>query len=449
VTLRSPSVLVAATVSLSLGLGESAHAPPSPPPAFSATPRDADDAGGGRPGEASTATGPIIDRGQPPQGASDRRACPQVCSFRHPLCVRGAASTAPSFALAALDAADRAWDTLIGTLGAPAPDGGLDGIWQVYLVDSVEEGGLALLAARDPLSRFDRAASFALVDRGVPEGCLLDFALARAVARGSLWRAAPATDEGSARAEVETLARLATPCASSGDDRRAFQAHPEQPIVGGGQARFDRGASLFFGWLDTTFGSAPASLLLGLWALAPTRTVERSSFWAGAPTGFDVLRVSLANALWKGSKLDDVFAKFAVARASADPPARVAWHIPWPARARRLASTDPVAPTGASYVLVDRDGAAGESKLRLEAEWEDYGRMRWVAVKFDASGKATAELPVVSTDRATRASLTIDSLDGVARVLIVGANVGSTEHPFDPDQNEWEPHGWLLTLEGQ
>ena len=54
-----------------------------------------------------------------------------------------------STALAALDAADRAWDTLTGALGVPAPDGGLDGIWRVDLVDeSVDGGGQALLAAQ-------------------------------------------------------------------------------------------------------------------------------------------------------------------------------------------------------------------------------------------------------------------------------------------------------------
>ncbi len=351
--------------------------------------------------------------------------------------------------LEALGAADRAWDTLVGTLGAPAPDGGLDRIWQVDLVDSVEGGGLALLAARDPVARFDRAASFAVVDREMPSGCALDLALARAVARGSLWRAAPATDEGTARAEVDALARLATPCAVTGEDRRAFQGHPERTIVDADLTGFDRGASLFFGWLDASFGSEPGRLLVGLWALAPTMTPGGASRWVGTPTGFDVLRISLANALWQGSKLDDVFVKFSVVRASADPPARLAWHVPWPATARRLASPDPVSPTGASYVLVDREGGAGESKLRLEAEWEDYGRMRWVAVKLDAAGRASAVLPIQSIDRATHASMTIDALDGVARVLIVGTNVGSTEHPFDPDQNEWEPHGWLLTLEGE
>jgi hypothetical protein len=45
--------------------------------------------------------------------------------------------------------------------------------------------------------------------------------------------------------------------------------------------------------------------------------------------------------------------------------------------------------------------------------------------------------------------MTVEGLDGVDHLLIVVQNLGSTEHAFDPDQGEWEPHGWLLTLEGQ
>jgi hypothetical protein len=56
---------------------------------------------------------------------------------------------------------------------------------------------------------------------------------------------------------------------------------------------------------------------------------------------------------------------------------------------------------------------------------------------------------VTSTDHGTAASMTVEGLDGVDHLLIVVQNLGSTEHAFDPDQGEWEPHGWLLTLEGQ
>lgn len=349
-----------------------------------------------------------------------------------------------------LAAADRAWDALTGALRGPAPEGALGDSWQLYLVDGVDGGARAVFEERDPVSRFNRASSFALVDRATQPGCPLDFALARAVARGSLWRAAPATDEGSARAESDTLARLATPCATpDGEDIRAFQDRPERAVVDPFSAAFNRGASLFFDWIDATFGAEPGAILLGMWALAPSHTAAQAWRWARMPTGFDVLAVSLPDTGRPGASLDDVFVRFALARARAVPPARASWHLAWPQLARRLASPEPVMPTGSSYVVIDSEVAPPGAKLRLETEWEDYGRLRWVVVKLDGTGRTLAEIPVTSLDHGTRASMTIDNLDGVARILIAAVNVGSTEHSFDPDQGEWEPHGWLLTLEGE
>jgi len=393
----------------------------------------------------ATAPGPTVDEGQPP---SETARWARACSQHHPLCVHAAPATADAITLAALDAADRAWDALTGVLGLPPPDAPVAGPWPVYLVDGVEGAGTARLAGRDPLARFDRGSSFALVDRGTSPGCPLDLALARAVARGSLWRAAPATDPGSARAESEMLARLAVACAPDDDDAAAFQSEPERTVVDPTSPAFDRGASMLFEWLDATYGTQPGALVLGLWALAPTRTPAAAWRWSGRPTGFDVLRASLAGALWTGSTFDDVLAAFSAARATATPPARPAWHVPWPDHPRRFLSPVPPAPTGASYVLVDMAGRPAGAALHAEAQWEDYGRMRWTAVKL-AHGRAAAVLPVTSPDLATHASMTVDLLDGIDAVMIVGTNVGSTEHPFDPDQGVWEPHGWLLTIEGE
>jgi hypothetical protein len=358
-------------------------------------------------------------------------------------------------ALATLAATERAWEVLTGALALPPPQVDLDGAWHAYLIDAraardgdEEAGALgrALPRERDVRTHFDSATSFGLIDAGTPLGCPLDLAVARAVAHACLWRSAPATDEGSARAQTEALVRLAVPCAMSGVDIQEFQSHPERTIVDPSSSAFDRGAALFFDWLDASFAREPGGLIRGLWALAPTRTPPGASRWSAKPTGFDVLRESLKGAFAGDSTLDDVFVRFSLRRAQMAPDARLAWHVPWPLTARRLASPEPVSPTGASYVLVDHAGAAAGSKLRVEAQWEDYGRMRWVVVKLDAAGRTTAVMPVTSLDRGTRASLTVESLEAVDRILVVGVNVGSTEHAFDPDQREWEPHGWLLTL---
>jgi hypothetical protein len=305
--------------------------------------------------------------------------------------------------------------------------------------------------ARDPLARFDRASSYGLVPRTLG-GCSLRLAVARAVARGALWRAAPATDEGSAVAESETVARLVTPCAApeENEDAAAFQDEPERTIIAvqpPGPGAFNRGASLFFGWLDRSFGTQPGAIVGGLWALAPTKTPPGAARWATSPTGFDVLRVSLAGALGTDSDLDDVLLQFAIDRGTMSPPPRLAWRVPWPAQARRFASPEPVAPTGASYVWIDHAGAPAGASLRLEASWEDYARMRWAVVKVDAAGHPMAVVPISTQRLATSAAITVELLDGVDHLLVVGADVGSTEHPFDPNQGWWEPHGWLLTVQ--
>ncbi len=377
---------------------------------------------------------------------------PRVCSLRNPVCVRAAPGTAHRYQLDAVAAVDRAWDAVTKVLRVPAPEGTLGDPWDVYLVDT-GDGGSAVPDERDPLSRLDRESTFSLVDRHTPTGCHLDFTLARVIAEGSLRREVPATDLASLRAQSEELARLATPCVAAtamkdGDDD-AFQAAPWQCLTDPSSEPFDRGASLFVDWIDASFGSEPGAVLLGAWALAPTQTDLRAWRWSAAPTTFDVLRVSLKGAIGPETTFDDVLVRFALVRASMAPRPALAWSVPWPTRARRLAPAKPIFPTGTSYVRIDHRGAARGSKLRLEAQWEDYARMRWVVVKRDAADRTLAELPVTSTDHGTAASLTVEELEGVDSLLIIAQNLGSTEHPFSPNQGEWEPHGWLLTVEAQ
>ncbi len=424
---------------------DAAPADPEPP----AT--DAGDAGDGR-SAASAEEGPIVDERLPPAGSA---SWPRACSQRRPFCVHLAPGTRPALALSVLDAAERAWATLTGSLALPPPDPSPDGAWHVYVVAAsadaaageLDGGATALLEGRDVVARYDRGSSFALVDRATSPGCDLDLALARAVARGSIWRAAPATDRGSAIAESETFALLATPCADARGDATTFQEHPELTPIDARSTAFARGAALFFGWLDAKLTRAPGALVDGILALSPTPS-SRGWRWPGRPTGFDVLRSSLRDAFFPGSRFEDAIVHFSVDRASADPPARAGWHVEWPAHPRRLLAPAPVSPLGATYVVVDTAGRPAGASLHLDAEWEDYGRMRWVAVKVGPSGQALGQIPLASPspDRSTHATVTVEGLDAAARVLVVGVDVGDTEGPFDPTALEWEPHGWMLTL---
>jgi hypothetical protein len=396
----------------------------------------------------------------------------RACSFRHPLCVHADAGQ-PDAAIALLDAADRAWDVATGALDLPAPDADFatTGALDIYLVAGDAYVTRVSLATRDPRGGFDRASAFALVGaggaHGLAAGCSLDAAAARVVARAVLFRVAPSTDEGSALAESGAMASLMVPCAPRLDEALTlFQARPDlgladtlaapsEPAARASPKRlslsrgetYATGASLFYDWLDDSFGGYPGAIVRTMWALSPTSTPLDAARWNNEPDGFDVLRVSFKNALTTGSTVDDLWLAFAVGRAF-DPtyPVRHAWDIAWPATPRTLLAGVGVAPTGAAYIGVDCALRPKGSRLRFEAQWEEHARMLWTLVRIDAAGRELSRVAVPGPDRGNYAQTTLVDLDGVARVLAVGINAGDPLFAFDPDDYDWEPHGWVASL---
>ncbi|CAN5899929.1 hypothetical protein BH11MYX4_BH11MYX4_46510 [soil metagenome] len=55
-------------------------------------------------------------------------------------------------------------------------------------------------------------------------------------------------------------------------------------------------------------------------------------------------------------------------------------------------------------------------------------------------------MAIPTRERATEAQMTLVDVDGVDRIMLVGVNVGDPAYRFDPDDEVWEPHGWLVTL---
>jgi hypothetical protein len=399
----------------------------------------------------------------------------RACSFREPLCVHAPDGAAPRKVLSLLAAAEEAWQSATWGLGLPAPDiDPLTGTFDVYLVEGATSGAEAELAERDPLATFDRGSAFVRVTADL-EGCALDAALARATARAILWRTAPATDPGTARAESSYLARLMVPCALEATGNvDVYQAHPEASVTGvlrgtsagelpGFPTRYADGASLFYWWLDYSFGNSPGGLIWALWSLAPTRTTLGAERWASRPTGFDVLEASFKDALTTGSTTADLFLDFAVARAFVGRTAdadhmpetsalgeagslHTEWEVDWPKAPRSLASGRGVEPTGAAYVGVSCRGAPPGARLRFEAEWEEHAKMRWAAVKIDMAGHELAAVAIPAEDRGTEARISVVELAGVARVLFVGTNLGDPFSAFDPADETPEPHGWIVRV---
>ena len=387
---------------------------------------------------------------QSPQRPAPDASWLKACSFRHPLCVHAKPATPEDTVLAVLGETERAWEGATGPLALPPPDPSpTTGAYDVYLVDGASRDAATVLDERDPLARFDRASAFTLLDAHLT-GCARPHAIARGLLRAITFRVSPNMDTGSAEAQTESLAHALGPCAIPETTVRAtFQAHPERaipdtwpefaPIVG---TTYAQGASLFYDWMDDSFGQQPGSIVRAIWALTPGLGEAKSA------DPFDVLRSSFKNALSSGSTLDDLLLGFAVARVlpAADVAPRTDWQIDWPAKPRRLAPRDPTAPTGSAYVVVRRAGAPPGARLRVEAMWEEHAKMRWSVVKLDAGGREIARIPVASAERATETQGTIVDLDTTDTLVVVGTNAGDFTPPFDPDDAVWEPHGWRLTL---
>jgi hypothetical protein len=280
------------------------------------------------------------------------------------------------------------------------------------------------------------------------------------------------------------IAGLVAPCAIAlgADAARAFQSRPDRSIAdpyGGGDAvhapdeppatpsradaLYGDGASLVWWRLDWAYARAPGGLVLATWALAPTMTPVGARRWAHEPDVFDVLRASFKDRLSTGSTIHDLFLDVAIARAfmgSADDglhapetrslgdAARVPldWDLPWPSAPKRVAPRIPVAPSGASYLVIRREGAPPGARLRVEIAWEEHALFRWALVKLDGRGRELGRVPIPAKERATEAQMTLVDLDGVDRILLVGVNAGDPAYAFDPDEAVWEPHGWLVTV---
>jgi len=428
-------------------------------------------------------SGPYVGYASTPVLADETRAC----SLRTPVCVhasRAPRARADRVVLDVLAASERAWETLGGALRLPSPDVDPDDLrYHVYLVDGASELGLTQVKARDVRSRLDRARAFTVLDASVRAGCALDALAARELARAALFRVSPATAEGIARAQTTYLSQLMVPCALGLglDATQTFQTRPDRavcdprsssnddasaddPRVVDPLARlFQAGASAFWSRIDWAFGRSPFAIVMATWALSPTATDVGAQRWHDEPDAFDVLRVSFKGALSTGSTLDDLLLDSAVARAfmgSADDglhqvesrtlgdAARVTldWDIPWPARPKRVAPRAPVFPTGSSYLVIRHQGAPPGARLRVEIAWEEHALFRWTMVKLDARGRELGRVGIPVRERATEAQMTLVDLEQVDRIVLVGTNVGDPAYRFDPDDEVWEPHGWLVTL---
>jgi hypothetical protein len=404
----------------------------------------------------------------PPRGRPDAAKVPLVaCSFREALCVHAEAATAPAAILWTLRWAEQALRTY-RALGLPAPldDAGLGGTrgFDLYLV-AAEDGPST---TPDLIARghgFDSQSAFTILPPPAAPftSCFAPNAVAQGIARAVLLRFDAGLEDGTSAMTSTYLASLAAECPladlAAVDD---FQRTPERALT---SANPDvASGSLLFPWfLDDVYGqSIPARVVTTLISVAAQHTKPGASEYLNEPDLFDTLRINMKA---RESSLDALLLDFAIARAFVGSRSdgmhltgterfgdfgrvRFEWSVPFSSLPRRLAPTRPLDPTGATYLWVDCADAPPGAELTFVADWELPSIFRWSVIKVDKTGAENGRVDIAGVYGDSHAERSVVGLAGLAGLLVVGINGGSTDrgHPFDPDEAPFMPHSYTITL---
>ncbi|MEP7125567.1 MAG: hypothetical protein ABJE95_31840 [Byssovorax sp.] len=390
-----------------------------------------------------------------------------ACSFRDALCVHAEAATAPAAILWTLRWAEQALRTYRG-LGLPAPldDAGLGGTrgFDIYLVAG-EDGPST---TSDLIARghgFDSQSAFTILPPPAAPytSCFAPNAVAQGIARAILFRFDAAIEDGTSAMASTYLASLASECSladlAAVDD---FQRRPERALtIGSPDAP---SGSLLFPWfLDDVYGqSTPARVVTTLISVAAQHTKPGAWEWSNEPDLFDTLRINMKA---RESSLDALLLDFAIHRAFVGSRSdgmhltgverfgdfgrvRFDWAVPFGSLPRRLAPTRPLDPTGATYLWIDCADAPPGAELTFLADWELPSIFRWSLIKVDKSGAENGRIDIAGVYGDSHVERSVVGLGGMAGLLIVGVNGGSTDraHPFDPDEAPYMPHSYTVTL---
>jgi hypothetical protein len=209
----------------------------------------------------------------------------------------------------------------------------------------------------------------------------------------------------------------------------------------------------------------PGTVPLALAAIGAQRTPDdHAAWWDNEPDVWDVLRNTLP-ARTPPTSLDDLWMDFGVARlfvgarddglhfpetafSGAFGRVRFDWRLPYATLPRRVAPEKPIEPTGATYLYVALDGAPAGARLVFHMEWEAPVVFRWALVRIRADGSEASRVLVTPEMKSTSAEKSLEDLDGLAGVAVVGVNVGDLRpsEPFDPDAKPYESHGYVITV---
>lgn len=396
----------------------------------------------------------------------------RACSPRFPLCVHAAPGTSNAGALAALDAAELAYERLVVVLGLPAPLSDLEGgspALDLYLVpprpnaDPVDP--VQVFAEPLELGPFDRSAAFCELTES--EGALLERAATICLGEAIALRLDAGETPHARRAfATELWWIVGAPTALDVEAIAEVQAHPERSMLRRERTPASEGAALFFEYLERTRATGePGALSAALFSASAQKTPPGAVTFDNEPDHVDVLRHTLGA---PRARLVALMRDFSVARtfigARDD-----GLHLPslgWAGRfgappfdwvirlstLPRRVLLKPVEPTGAALVWLDLDQPADELTLGFQAEWEAPVAFAWAFVRIAEDGGELSRVEVPFQQRATSVEARLTGLEGARAVAIVGTFVDevSLDHPFDPDVEPFEPHAatvYLVRLE--
>jgi hypothetical protein len=420
--------------------------------------------GGAASAPTSVAIDPRLPSGASVQVEARPGALPAVaCSLHERVCVHHDARVSEALAQDYVRAMQQAWRDLVEALGLPAPlpdlalgpNRGLD----LYLSASAP---LDVRVFADPaLGDETRRSAFC---RARPSRVELRRQTTLCVAEALLLGIDAGETPFLRRAIAAYLWSLVgTPTAHDLAAVDALQANPQLSIAGRDAARESAGALLFFEYVDARLGAAEPGLLpVALAQLSRSATPPGLPRYTNEPDLIDVLRRAFSES---SSGFEDFMLGFAVERAFVGArddgrhhPAlawlgdagrvRFDWVLPASSLPRRVAPRRPLEAFGCAYSWLDLDRITLGKVLAFRAEWEAPASFRWALLTIDGGGRVLGRFDLPYVQNATSAERTLEDYDGALGVLIVGINLGGVDlaHPFDPDHEPSEPHGFTLYL---
>jgi hypothetical protein len=384
------------------------------------------------------------------------------CGLREPVCVHAANGVSSELAQRYLDALEDARARFVGALGLPPP---LNDAWgptpglDLYLLPDAPSAFVVVADARwlatDRTSGHCRA-------RPVPDELRRQASLCVAEA---ILLGLDAAETPHLRRAIAAYLWNATGGTSNADWLAIddWQSNPQLALAGREVAPDSAGAALFLRYLDrrlgaNRLGNLPAALV----QMSRTDTPAGHSQWNNEPDSIDVLRRAFADS---PESFEDFLLNFAVARAFLgsrdnghnDPillwlgdagRVRFDWNIKASSLPRNLAPRRAIEPFGSTYLWLELDRVTPGATLAFQANWEAPAVFRWTLVAVDALGNALKRYDLPYVQQATSAERTLVDHEGAAAYLIVGTSVAGVDlaHPFDPDHEPFEPHGYTVYL---